>query len=45
MGPLKLGMLKPGEWRELSEREVAGLYLAAGMEGRSVRNARASRAM
>jgi len=33
MGPLKLGMLKPGEWRELSEREVAGLYLAAGMEG------------
>ena len=29
IGPLKLGMLKPGEWRELSKAEVAALRRAA----------------
>ncbi len=33
MGPLKLGMLKAGEWRELSAWELAGLYRAGGLEG------------
>ncbi len=30
IGPLKLGMLQPGEWRELSRAEVAALRRAAG---------------
>ena len=29
IGPLKLGMLQPGEWRELSKAEVAALRRAA----------------
>ena len=29
IGPLKLGMLKPGQWRELSKAEVAALRRAA----------------
>ncbi len=29
IGPLKLGMLKPGEWRELTKAEVAALRRAA----------------
>ena len=28
-GPLKLGELKPGEWRYLSEAEIAALYRTA----------------
>lgn len=31
MGPLTLGSLKAGEWRELAEREVAVLYKAVGL--------------
>ena len=30
-GPVRLGDLAPGEWRVLSEREVAGLYRAVGL--------------
>ena len=30
-GPVRLGDLAPGEWRALSEREVAGLYRAVGL--------------
>ena len=33
MGPLALDPLKTGEWRELTEREVANLYAAAGLSG------------
>ena len=32
VGSVKLGMLKQGDWRELSEEEVRKLKLAAGME-------------
>lgn len=32
VGSVKLGMLKQGDWRELSEEEVRKLMLAAGME-------------
>ena len=35
MGPLALGTLKAGEWRELTAHEVAVLYKAAGLEGGS----------
>lgn len=31
-GPLRLGRLKTGDWRELSEREVAALRRATGLE-------------
>lgn len=34
VGSVKLGMLKQGDWRELSEEEVRKLKLAAGMEVR-----------
>ncbi|MHB9025877.1 MAG: pseudouridine synthase [Armatimonadota bacterium] len=32
LGPLDLGDLPEGQWRELSEAEVRGLYRAAGVE-------------
>ena len=32
VGSVKLGMLKQGDWRELSEEEVRKLMLAAGLE-------------
>ena len=32
VGSVKLGMLKLGSWRELTEEEVRKLMLAAGME-------------
>ena len=32
VGSIKLGMLKQGDWRELSEEEIRKLMLAAGME-------------
>lgn len=32
VGSVKLGMLKQGDWRELSEEEVRKLMLAAGMD-------------
>lgn len=32
VGSIKLGMLKQGDWRELTEEEVRKLKLAAGME-------------
>ena len=34
VGSVKLGMLKQGDWRELSEEEIRKLKLAAGMEVR-----------
>lgn len=34
MGPLTLGTLRAGEWRELSDGEVKSLYRAAGLERR-----------
>lgn len=34
VGSVKLGMLKQGDWRELTEEEVRKLKLAAGMEVR-----------
>lgn len=30
MGPIQLGRLRPGEWRPLTEREIAGLKAQAG---------------
>lgn len=32
LGPLELGALRPGEWRELTEEEVAALRAATGTE-------------
>ena len=32
MGSLTLGTLQPGEWRELTRREIEELYRAAGLE-------------
>ena len=31
MGPLTLGTLAPGKWRELSHRQVEALYRAVGL--------------
>ena len=33
-GPLRVGRMRPGEWRVLTPREVAALRRAAGLEGR-----------
>ena len=32
VGSVKLGMLKQGDWRDLTEDEVRKLMIAAGME-------------
>ncbi len=36
VGPIKLGMLKPGQWRELSTQEVRALKAAATKSGGAV---------
>ena len=33
IGPLKLGMLKPGEYRELTAEELRAIRNAVGKEG------------
>jgi 23S rRNA pseudouridine2605 synthase len=38
IGPVKLGMLKPGEWRELKAEELNGLRGAAAKAGRKTEN-------
>ena len=32
LGPIKLGKLPPGKWRELSEREIRQLFSAVGLK-------------
>ena len=32
LGPVKLGKLSPGKWRELSERELRQLFSAVGLK-------------
>jgi 23S rRNA pseudouridine2605 synthase len=32
VGPVKLGMLQTGEWRDLTQQEVDSLFSAAGLK-------------